>query len=41
MQYLDHLVNSKAEQMKRRLLDLIDNIHKDELSTLETDLDQV
>jgi transposase-like protein len=28
--YLDNLVESKHEEMKRKLLDLVDNIHKEE-----------
>ena len=40
-EYLEDLVDSKHEEMKRKLLDLVDNIHKDEMDELETDLKKV
>jgi hypothetical protein len=34
-------VESKHEEMKRKLLDLVDNIHKEEQDELESDLKKV
>ena len=39
--YMNNLISSKHEEMKRKLLDLIDNIHREEQVELEEDLDQV
>ena len=39
--YLEELVDSKHEEMKRKLLDLVDSIHKEEMEELETDLKKV
>jgi len=38
MLYLDQLMYSKNEQMKRKLLDLVDNIHQEEQEHLAGDL---
>lgn len=40
MLYLEHLVTSKNELMKRKLLDLIDNIYNEEKEQLSTDMDK-
>lgn len=39
--YLDTLIDSKHEDMKRKLLDLVDNIHREEQEELEIDLKKV
>ena len=36
--YLDNLIESKHEDMKRKLLDLVDSIHLEEQEELESDL---
>lgn len=36
--YMQHTVNSKKEKIKRNLVDLIDNLHSDEMKGLEHDL---
>ena len=37
MKYLNSLVNSKQEIMKRKMIDLIDGIHKTEREELKND----
>lgn len=40
MLYLNQLLASKNEQMKRKLLDLVDGVHKEEREALDGDLDK-
>jgi formate dehydrogenase maturation protein FdhE len=40
-EYIEDLITSKHEEMKRKLLDLVDNIHKQEMEELEEDLKKV
>ena len=41
MLLLRHLALSKHEKMKRKLVDLIDKLHKDELEDLKGSLEQI
>lgn len=41
LKYIQDLVDSKHEEMKRKLLDLVDSIHREEMEELETDLKKV
>ena len=41
MQHLNNLIESKHEDMKRKLFDLVDGIHREEQIELESDLSRV